>query len=271
MPRGFVKGKTAMAILVLEHDPNDRVAQLGRTLRDQGHKLRIVNLHRGDPLPPDLDNVDGVISLGGPMNVGQQDRHPWMSGELDLLRTAHDAGVPIVGICLGAQLIAAALGGEVAAMDQPEIGWHEVRLAFPGTMEIVLTGVPWQTAQFHVHGYQVTKLPPGATPLAGSKVCKNQAFKVGFKTYAFQYHFEWTREDLDAVLTKVTASAARGGFGAGVDLDAVRGQVETHYAMYRHLGDRQCGNLAAFVFAIDKRLGHHATIEPVANFHAGRS
>src|SRR5690606_13233304 len=99
------------------------------------------------------------------------------------LRQAHEANVPMVGICLGLQLIATALGGKVEAMPAAEVGWHTVKLAFPGTIDPIYAGIPWQHMQFHLHGQEVTALPPGATPLAASKVCKNQAVKVGLKTY----------------------------------------------------------------------------------------
>lgn len=260
-----------MAILVFEHDPRDPAGRLGQALRDVGHSLRVIRLHDGDALPPDLDDVDGVVSLGGPQNVDEVDQHAWMAGEIDLIRQAHESQLPVAGICLGAQLIATALGGEVSKMEQPEIGWHDVQLAFPGTMEVMYAGVPWKSTQFHAHGYEVTKLPPGATPLAGSAMCRNQAFKVGFKTYGFQYHFEWDRKGIEAWLDGVKQRAGGGGFAKGVDLEAVRRQLDEHYEMYRHMGDRLCGNLTTYLFAIDKRLGHHATIEPVANFHAARS
>lgn len=260
-----------MALLVFEHHPADPPARLGQILRDHGHRLRIIQLHRGQPLPPDLDDVDGVISLGGPMNVDEPDQHPWMSREIELIREAHERDLPVVGLCLGAQLIATALGGEVAKMAEPEIGFAEVQLAFPGTMEVICAGVPWKTQQFHAHGYEVTKLPPGATPLAGSKQCRNQAFKVGLKTYAFQYHPEWAREQIDHFLDRTEQTAAKGGFGAGIDIPAVRAAVDERYPMFRHLGDRLCNNLAAWLFPLDKRRTSMATIEPVANFHPARS
>ncbi|MEX0886817.1 MAG: type 1 glutamine amidotransferase [Phycisphaeraceae bacterium] len=240
-----------MAILVVEHHASEHPAQLGSILRDHGHRLRVVELHAGDPLPPDLDDIDGIISLGGPMNVTDAEKHPWMAREMELLRQAHEAGIPIVGVCLGAQMIAAALGGTVAAMDQAEIGWHPVRLAFPGTIDPLMAGIPWNARQFHLHGQAVTDLPPGATPLAGSAMCRVQAFKVGLKTYGFQYHFEWTRDDIERVLSR-HADWIRAG---GADADALRRDMDLHYDTYRHLGDRQIANFADLLFALEKRLG----------------
>lgn len=259
-----------MAILVLQHDAADKPGRVGQILRDNGFKLRILQLHEGDPVPADLDDVDGVVSLGGPMNVDEGDKYPWIPQEMALLKQAHEAELPVVGLCLGHQLIAAALGGEVGKMATPELGFAEVNLAFPGTMEIMLSGIPWKTQQFHAHGYEVTKLPPGATPLAGSKLCRTQAFKLGMRTYGFQYHFEWTKQDIIEFLDETEKSAAKGGFGAGMDIPAARASVDQHYALYRHLGDRLCTNLATYLFAIDKRYAR-PTIEPRPNFHAALS
>ncbi|HEX7009708.1 MAG TPA: type 1 glutamine amidotransferase [Phycisphaeraceae bacterium] len=239
-----------MALLVFEHDPQETPARLGAILRDYGHRLRVIELHAGQAPPPDLDDVDGIVSMGGPMNVDEADQYPWMAQELALIRQAHEQRLPIVGVCLGAQLIAVALGGQVASMPQPELGWHEVTLAFPGTIDPVLAGVPWRSVQFHMHGQEVVKLPAGATPLAGSKACRNQAFKVGLTTYAFQYHFEWTRADLDRVLD-ANADWLR---EAGVDAEAIRQQVEEHYPLYRHLGDRLSHNIAQLLFSVNKRM-----------------
>lgn len=240
-----------MALIVFEHDPLESPARLGAVLRDSGHKLRVIELHAGDPLPPDLDDVDGLVSLGGPMNVDEENQYPWMAGEMDLIRQAHETKLPVVGICLGAQLIAKALGGEVAAMQTPETGYGPVKLAFPGTIDPIMSGIPWTSPQFHLHGQEITKLPGGATPLAASKATKNQAFKVGLTTYAFQYHFEWTREQIEAVLDQGSELLQK----AGVTPDAIREQAQQHHELYRHLGDRLAQNLTDLLFPLDKRLG----------------
>lgn len=260
-----------MAILVFQHHVDEPPCVLGTKLRDLGHKLRTVRLFAGDAVPADLDDVDGIVSMGGPMNVDEAAANPWIPAELALLKAAHEAKLPIVGVCLGAQLLAAALGGEVGAMPAPEIGWGQVQLGFPGTVDPVYAGIPWKTTQFHAHGQEVKKLPPGATPLSGSKACKTQSFKMGYRAYGFQYHFEWTARDMEAQLRLIEKTATDGGFGAGTDFAAIRGAMEASFPMYRHLGDRLCDNIATLLFAIDKRLGHHATIEPVANFHAAQS
>ena len=264
-----------MAILIFQHHPLETPGRLGDHLRDHGHRLRIVELHHAMPLPPDLDDVDGLISMGGPMNVGEDDRHPWLSGEMELIKQAHEREIPIVGICLGAQLVAAALGGEVGPM-QPgeattaegvEAGWHPVQLSFPGTTDTIHQGIPWRTMQFHLHGQEVKKLPPqDATPLSGSQACKTQAFRVGLTTYAFQYHFEWSRKQIDAVMHDQSEWLRT----KAIDPGTITGETQDHYAVYRHLGDRLCDNITNLLMPLDKRIKPRRG-EPAANWKPAMS
>jgi GMP synthase (glutamine-hydrolysing) len=236
-----------MSLIVFEHHPLETAALLGSILLHYGHRLRVVQLHAGEAVPPDLDDVEGVISMGGPMNVDEAADHPWMDAELAYLRQAHETGVPIVGVCLGAQLIAKALGGTVEPMQAPEVGWHVLKLAFPGTIDPVFAGIPWQHIQFHLHGQHVAQLPPGATPLAGSQATRNQAFKVGLKTYGFQYHFEWDERILGIVSRDPLVEKA------GLTADEIMQSTGEHYDGYRRLSNRLCHNIAGLLFPIDRR------------------
>ncbi len=236
-----------MSLVVFQHIRFENVAVLGSVLQGYGHRLRTIRLYAGEPVPVDLDDVDGVISMGGPMNVDQGGQYPWLDQEMQYLKAAHGAGVPIVGVCLGAQLIAAALGGEVAAMAEPEIGWHPIKLTFPGMNDPMMTGMGWESAQFHLHGQEVTRLPEGGVPLAGSERCKNQAFRVGLTTYGFQYHFEWDREDLKEMVKDPLVKQA------GLSGDEILKQGNSYYGEYRRLGDRLCHAIATYLFPIDKR------------------
>lgn len=238
-----------MSILVFQHESNESAGVLGEVLQRHGHRLRTIRLDRGNSMPPDLDDVDGIVSLGGHANVDEAAQHAWMQPEMSLLKQAHQAGLPVVGVCLGAQLIASAMGGKVAKMEQPEIGWHGLKISFPGTTDPILAGITWAAPQFHLHGQEITDLPAGATPLAGSKLCRTQAFKLGFTTYGFQYHFEWTLETIEAL-------SRNGAFKqAGISGDNVMAEASQHYSTYRRLGDRLCENIATYLFPIDKRQG----------------
>lgn len=251
-----------MAILIFEHDDLDSSQRLGQTLADHGHKLDVRLLHKGDALPPDLDNVDGLISMGGPQDTDEVDQHAWMAGEIALIKEAHERGIPVLGVCLGAQLIAVALGGEVARMDKPELGMGTTTLSFFGSNDPILTGLPWNHPMMHAHGCEVTKAPPGGTPapLASTKASKVQAFRVGLTSYAFQYHFEWTKERCMDIIDH----SPKWTEAIGTTKEELKQGVEEHYAMYRHLGDRLCKLIADRLFPLDKRLP--PTREEVANF-----
>jgi len=180
-----------MAIVILEHSADCSAELLMDSLRTFGQRLRVVRLHAGQAVPADLDDVHGLISLGGSQTVHALDA-PWMRDEMNLLREAHGARVPVLGLCLGAQLLAAALGGETGAMAAPEIGWKSITLSAQGCDDALFAGHPWQTPQLCWHRDQVTKLPEGATLLASSEACKVQAYCVGYHSYALQYHCEWS-------------------------------------------------------------------------------
>lgn len=260
--RGLVAILICMAILIIEHDDLDSSQRLGEALRDHGHKLHVVRVHHGDELPPDLDNVDGLICMGGPQDTDEQDEHPWMPREIEMIEQAHDAGVPVLGVCLGAQLIAVALGGEVGRMETPELGMAKTTLSFFGSTDAILTGLPWNTTQMHAHGCEVTKCPPGGTPipLASSAGCKAQCFRVGLTTYGFQFHFEWDKRRCLDIADHNTAWVE----AMGTTLDEIKQGIEDHYEMYRHLGDRLCKTIVDRLFPLDKRLP--PTLEEVANF-----
>jgi GMP synthase (glutamine-hydrolysing) len=147
-------------------------------------------------------------------------------------------------------------------MASPEIGMFPIKLAFASTTDPILAGLPWDSPQVHCHGYEVTELPPDGVPLAGSAACRQQAFRVGMKTYAFQFHFEWTRNDLNDVIAQSREWINKAGF----NIQQIEADIDEYFYLQRHLGDRLCRNIADFLFPIDKRLRH--TKGPAENFHA---
>lgn len=253
-------------LLVLQHESHEGPGRLGAVLRDFGHRLHTVRVYAGEAIPATLADVDGVIVLGGCMNTCDAPNLPWMAREIEIIKEAHAANIPVLGICLGAQLIAVALGGEVGPADKPEIGMGQVSMSFFGANDPMLVGLPYQFTTAHAHGQEVKKMPANGTPAAllSSKGCKNQAFRAGLRTYGFQYHFEWTLAQIEAAIDAEPTWLTT----LGVEAAPLKAQAKADYARYEELGLRQCQLIAERLFPIEKRVA--ADGRNVDNFHAHR-
>lgn len=251
-----------MSILVFQHSAIVGPGRFAATFRDHGfrldirrldlpadHPVNVVGKATGGWCPPDLDNVQGILTLGGPQNVGES--HGWMERECELIREAHRRELPVIGVCLGSQLIAHALGGEVGKMERPEVGFQTVSLNPAGQTDTLLAGVAWDCPQYQSHGYEVKRLPDGATLLGSSKQCKVQIFRAGLRTIGFQFHPECDRMMLDALIASDKDWLA----SAGITAQEIESQCDRHYGMYARMADRLCVNLATFAFPMLERLG----------------
>jgi GMP synthase (glutamine-hydrolysing) len=233
-----------MPIIVFQHADSERPGRLGLTLRDRAFRLDVRRPDRGDPFPVDYDGVEGVISLGGPQSLCAGRPEPWLSREAEYLRGAHERGLPVVGVCFGAQLLAAALGGEVARMEGgPEAGFAEVSILPAGQTDTILSGIAWASAQFHLHEDEVKTPPAGAVVLASSARCRVQAFRVGMRSYGFQYHPECDREMVLALSAENRTMLGR----ASLTVEEVARQCERHYERYARLGERLSLNIATYL------------------------
>lgn len=246
-----------MSIIIFQHSDIGGPGRLGACLRDHGFRLDIrrPDLHPSDPLkgvPADLDNVHGLIILGGPMMVSDIDKTPWLQAESALLKQAHEARIPVIGICLGAQLIAHTLGGKVDWKEKPAIGMAPVSINTTGQTDTLLAGIAWSHPQFFSCSQEVKQLPPGAMLLASAPGTTNAVFKVGLRTVAFQYHFECDQPMLQALSTECCGGGA--GEKACVTPADLAGQIERDYANYARLSDRQCVNLATYLFPSTNKL-----------------
>ena len=246
-----------MAIIVFQHTPTEHAGRLGVTLRDHGKLLdvRRLDLPVGGPLrnqhvPLDFDGVEGVISMGGAMNVDEM--LPWIKPEMDFLKEANRRNLPVVGVCLGAQLIAKALGGEVGKMDNDGAEWGIAPVKqFPvANTDTILAGVPWTAWEFHAHGYEVKTLPPGATALQYSTRCKVQSFRTGMRTYGFQYHFECDLPMIESFFRPDEALMKR----AGVTVEDGVAAARREYQEYGRIGERLCVNLATYLFSVSRKI-----------------
>jgi len=265
-----------MAILVFQHgdDAGAGIGRLGPILRDHGFTVDIRRLDKaaggrngtaghagigggagvgaGAGVPGDYDGVQAVISLGGPMNVSDAPNLPWMQREIEYLRGAHDRRLPVIGICLGHQLLAAALGGQVARAAKPEWGFCRITQTPPGNTDVMLAGIPWTTHQFQSHFCEVTKAPEGATVLASSPDCRVQCFKAGLRSYGFQYHFEYTRDQIEGFARDQACQKEMAQ--AGLTPPDLLKQAAEHADTFDRLSNRLCANIAAFMFPATARL-----------------
>ncbi|MHC4218243.1 MAG: type 1 glutamine amidotransferase [Planctomycetota bacterium] len=237
-----------MAIVVLEHGRSVGALRLGAVLRDHSHRLRVVSLHDGDQVPADLDEVDGVITMGG--RQSPLDDHEWIEPELEYLWRANAAGLPVIGICLGCQLLARALGGKLSQMNGGvELGWHEVSLTPVGAEDPLHAGIAWTSLQLHWHGYQVAKVPDGARVLARSQRCSVQAWALGLRTYGFQYHPEVYPETIETWVTEEPRDLDE----AGLKPDLLRSQSKEFYRPFARLRDRLFTSMALLLMPADRR------------------
>lgn len=140
---------------------------------------------------PDVSTVSGLLIMGGPMGVYEKDKYPFIQKELQFIKKCSENGIKVFGVCLGAQMIAKALGGNVYKGDQQEIGWSEITLTDEARHDFVFGVFPEKMKVFQWHGDTFT-LPKGAVRLATSDLYVNQAFKYGTNIYGLQYHLEVT-------------------------------------------------------------------------------
>ena len=185
-----------MHIHSFHHSPNEGLGEIATWARSKGHTLSATHFDQGE-LPPTLDDIDWLVIMGGPMNIYEHRNHPWLVAEKGFIQTAASQGKRMLGICLGAQLIADALGGKVFQNPQIEIGWFPIRLSAAATKAALFADFPTELTPLHWHG-DTFSLPPGAETLASSEGCQNQAFAVGGRIVGLQFHLEVGLRDVAA-------------------------------------------------------------------------
>ncbi len=176
-------------LLVCQHVPYELLGTLNPLFKEHGFRIRYVNFGRFPELQPSLEGYNGLVILGGPMNVDQGHRFPHLHHEVKMVEAALKKEIPVLGVCLGAQIIAKALGAQVGQNPEKEIGWHDVFLTEAGKKDFLFATFQQPEKIFHWHG-DTFEIPRGAVHLAASEICKNQAFRYGKKVYGLQFHLE---------------------------------------------------------------------------------
>jgi len=179
-----------MRVHWLQHADFEDLGCIAPWLAQQGAEVSCTRLQRGEALPP-ATAFDWLIVMGGPMNIYEYQAHPWLRTEKALIREAVDAGKRLLGICLGAQLIADVLGGKVTRNAWSEIGWFDVVLNEAGRRSKFFGAFPQRFSAFHWHG-DTFAIPPGAQGLMSSEACAHQAYEFDGRIAAIQFHLEVT-------------------------------------------------------------------------------
>jgi GMP synthase (glutamine-hydrolysing) len=187
-------------IFILRHMPHEPGGTLETALTNAGLAFRYFDLHKEVPRQLRLDQASGLVALGGPMNVDEIERYPFLAKDVQWIEQAIAADMPFLGICLGSQLLAKTLGAKVYPNGVKEIGWYPVELT-PAAADDPMFAQSGMRIMFQWHG-DTFDLPFGAVHLARSAVCENQAFRYGRYAYGLQFHIEMTAAMIDDWLTQ---------------------------------------------------------------------
>ncbi len=226
-------------VTVLQHHAGETLGTIEAALSARNVEPRVVAGFAGEPIPRQFGDAAGLIILGGPMGVSEGDKYPFLRDELHLIEDALARDAPILGVCLGGQLLANALGAAVTQAARPEIGWYPLHLTEAARRDRLWADAPSPCMAFHWHG-DVFALPPGAVALASSTPTPCQAFRFGANAYGLQCHLEVTAPLLESWL-----SAWGDGLpAAGVTAGAIRAQARQELPRLRHLAESLFGTWA---------------------------
>jgi GMP synthase (glutamine-hydrolysing) len=224
-------------VLVFQHVPFEPLGTLDPLLKEAGFRLRYVNFGREPESRPMLEKYAALIVLGGPMNSDQIDSYPNLITEVEIIREAVARNMSVLGICLGAQLLATALGGAVSRNPVREIGWYDVELTKEGVLDPVLSSFAQKQQVFQWHEDGIA-LPSGAVHLASSEASDVQAFRYGDHAYGFQFHLEASRPLIERWLTVPVHQATLDEERDSISAAAIRRQTAESIESLQELSRR---------------------------------
>ncbi len=220
-------------VIILQHAEPETPGRIETILLAEGFEPEVVRPYAGEPVPVDLGTAEGLVVLGGPMGVNDQKRLPYLVDEMKLIERALKWEAPVLGVCLGSQLLAAVLGAPVTRGPLPEIGWYPVRLTPEASRDPLWAGVASSFVPFHWHG-DILALPSGAAPLAKSDLTPHQAFRHGTNAYGFLFHIEVQAEHIDSMCAAFPEVLE----AAGLKASEIRGEASRRLSELRPIADK---------------------------------
>lgn len=227
-------------LLVLQHVAHEILGTLNPLLKRNGFRIRYVNFARHPDAEPNLDGYQGLVVLGGPMSVNDTAQHAHLLTELRLIEEAMRRDLPVLGICLGAQLIAKTLGAAVYPNPEKEIGWYDVTPTEHAEEDPLLAEFDGTEKIFQWHG-ETFDLPGCATHLAYSSLCANQAFRCGANVYGLQFHLEVDEPMIERWLRVAENRRELASLDGRINPGAIRRETPIHLARLQQLGDQVFG------------------------------
>jgi GMP synthase-like glutamine amidotransferase len=212
----------------------------GQVIRDAGAELVEWRPPLGEPRP---DGADAVLVLGGAMHPHQEDVHPWLGDQRRWLTTLIERDVPTLGVCLGAELLGQAAGGELVRLGVPEIGWEKATLTPDAAGDPLFAGLPKSFPSLQWHSYALE--PPPTAPVLARTAASAQAYRLGERAWGVQFHAEVTPEIVAGWIAEAEATDAEDVREAGVDLGALRDRTAQEIDGWNELGRRLCERFLA--------------------------
>jgi GMP synthase-like glutamine amidotransferase len=237
-----------MRALAISHQRDAGPGVFAEAFERAGAELETWHVAEDADPPADPHRYDAVITLGGAMHADQEDRHPWLAREKRLLAELLERGTPLLGVCLGAQLLAEAAGGRAVPARRPEIGWFEVEVTGAGAADPLLAGLSPRFEAFEWHSYEVV-LPDDAVVLARAPVCV-QAYRIGERAWGIQFHAEVSAADARRWIAKYKVDP--GAVAIGVDLEALDRETEPKIGAFNDLGRELCASWLAAVAVAER-------------------
>ena len=240
-------------LLVFQHVAAEPLGTLDPLIRQRGHRIRFKNFERHPDAQLNVDRYRGLIVLGGPMNVEDHPQRPHLRNEMIAIERMLEQGKPVLGICLGAQLLAHVLGAPVRRNEVPEIGWYPLQKTAEGVADPVLAPLQAETPVFQWHGCRFD-IPDGATHLARSAQCEQQAFRYGDNAYGFQFHLEMDEPLIERWLATPGYRAELERREGPHDEAAIRAHTREHIAAMQAQADGVFNNFLDLVGRPQRRV-----------------